>query len=202
LLVTIAGCGAAAPVATHDECAPARAQAAEAWQTLGASYAPSSSGAEVEDLDALRSTLQSHFRDGDAEFVMPDAEAEMMANALMDAIDRRERVLPAALRDRAESGAETLLTQRRGENGARAAREAIEIVEQMRRVAHPDSVRDGARLREQAMAISRAYGDDPARADALIDEWVRLPGDENAIGAAEQVRARCRFDRTVSAPSL
>ncbi|MBZ0115927.1 MAG: hypothetical protein K8H88_02950, partial [Sandaracinaceae bacterium] len=146
-------CGAPSPARPAPSCDEARDRAVRAWTALAAEVEPGEPRElppTYAQLETLRERLAQH---GGEDVTIADAEAEALANALMDAIDACEGMLPAPLRDRAESAAEALLTERR--DGADAVRDAIAVIDAMERAAHPDLTRVDPRAGHAQAELAR-----------------------------------------------
>src|SRR5690606_2176805 len=141
-----------------------------------------------------------------------------VAGAVMDAMDEVE--LPGALRERADLAAEALLTDRSEQGALRAGRDAVAILEEIARAAHPGALELRA-SREALASISRrarsaaeAYAaGELAQADARADraESIALADDApaavrdartDAASASRTAREACGIARRLTAPAL
>lgn len=144
-----------------------------------------------------------------------------LSGVVMDAIDEVASAIPRRVRDRAETAAEALLTDRGAEDSIRAARAAALALEAVIEHLAPEVTaamsmrRAVARFRARAESAAEGYADDARRGDrradraeaaplsdvAGVDETI-LAARAEAIRASASTRMACGFARTLSVPSI
>lgn len=224
----LVACGAASPAAeepaARTECHDASARASDAWILVAtraeeaarppAGEEPLAAERALDRLEAHAQALSREPREVDGE------EAFALSSAMMDAIDAAGSELPVRLRERADTAAEALLTDRGRDGAARAARDAAAVLEQVLQSVRPGSIEERADRRaleslgRRARAAGEAYREESlASGDLRADraEAAELPASApeavrqaraQATEASASVRRECAIERRLSVPTL
>lgn len=215
--VALLGCGAAIEPDSVDPavCDRARADAQVAWARLAELTAPPTPPAESEPsaVEVAIAGLQAHALslEEDAPEAIDGEVALRLSGSVMDALDSLPDV-PGATRERIDTAAEALLTDRTAAGSMQASRACISLLEGTREPPPAGALApvDLAWLHESAASAATGYeesarvGDRHAqRSEARSFEGLSAEMSDAraaAIGASGEARQACRVARSLAVP--